>query len=358
MKFIKIVKATGNLLYKGVIMEAKKITVFVSVLLCILLVLCSCSMSENENIEMKLSNPNANAQTVAVYDYICDVYTKQIITAQQESTWVDGPDYEMNYIFDTTGKLPAMRGLDFMNDDFDGVVQRSIEWWNKGGLVTICWHCGADFTGNYDACKADEITDWDAVLTEGTEENKAFIANMDNAGKALQKLQENGVTVLWRPFHEFDGKWFWWGKGGAENFKKLWIMMYNHFTNDLELNNLIWVLGYSHNGRKYHGYPEKWYPGDEYCDIVGADSYEVDENGAEERLHKIVKKITKGNKPLIFHECGKIPSIGQFNETPWCSFMTWHTEWLIDTNTKDELNEIYNSEYTVTLDELPDFTKK
>lgn len=304
---------------------------------------------------MKLSNENADETTKKVYSYICDTYQSGIISAQQESTWMGSADYEMDYIYDATGKLPAMRGLDFMNDDFDSVVERAVDWWNKGGLVTICWHCGPDFTGNYDNCQNDEIENWDLILTDGTAENKAFVENMDHAGQALLKLQDAGVTVLWRPFHEFDGKWFWWGKGEAENFKKLWIIMYDHFTNDLGLNNLIWVLGYSHNGTEYKGKPAEWYPGDEYCDIVGADSYEVAENGAEKRLYKIVHKITKGKKPLIFHECGLIPDEAQLKSTPWCSFMTWHTEYLVDTNSKEHLKEIYNSDYVITLDELPSF---
>ena len=332
-------------------MKRNKIMKFLAVLICISVILGGCSMNKNDEKIMKLSNSNANAQTVAVYDYICDVYENKIITAQQESTWMDSTEYEMDYIYEATGKLPAMRGLDFMNDDFDGVCERALDWWNKGGFVTICWHCGSDFSGEYNDCKNDEITDWDAVLTKGTPENEAFIKNMDNAGRALQKLQGNGVTVLWRPFHEFDGQWFWWGKGDADNFKKLWIMMYNHFTYDLELNNLIWVLGYSHNGKAV----AEWYPGDEYCDIVGADSYDVSENGAEKRLYNKVLKVTEGNKPLIFHECGLIPTVNDLKAVPWCSFMTWHTEWLIDTNSKEHLKEIYNSDYVITLDELPSF---
>lgn len=335
----------------------KKLLVIIAVVLCISVIFGVCLLlpPKTDKSKMKLSNKNANSATVAVFKYICDTYENKIITAQQESTWVDTAEYEMNYISDATGLLPAMRGFDFMNDDFEGVTQRAQDWWNKGGLVTICWHCGPDFSGNYDNCKEDEIQNWDAVLTDGTPENKAFIENMDKAGKALAELQEKGVTVLWRPFHEFDGAWFWWGKGGSENFKKLWIMMYNHFTNDLQLNNLIWVLGYSHNGKDYDGKPQEWYPGDEYCDIVGADSYEVSENGAEERLHKIVKKITKGKKPLIFHECGQIPTVEQLKETAWCSFMAWHSEWLIDNNSKESLKEIYTSDYTVTLEDLPKF---
>lgn len=331
----------------------KKITLLLSVFLCIAL-LTSCA-KEVDTSAMKLSNPNADDTAKKVYSYICETYGNHILSGQQESTWVDGSEYEMDYIYSTTGKLPAMRGFDFMNDDFDGVVSRATDWWKKGGLVTICWHCGADFTKEYNACKEDEITDWDAVLTKGTPENKAFIKNMDNAGKALSELQERGIPVLWRPFHEFDGAWFWWGKGGAENFKKLWIMMYEHFTYDLGLNNLIWVLGYCHNGTDYGEKLEKWYVGDEYCDIVGADSYEVDKNKAEKRLYKLVKKVTKDSKPLIFHECGLIPEPDDLQKVPWCSFMTWHTEYLIDTNSKQHLNEIYNSDYVVTLDELPKF---
>lgn len=313
--------------------------------------LSACALHGKTQAEMQLSNPNATETTKKVYAFLCDTYQNKILSGQQESTWMDSTEYEMDYIYEATGKLPAMRGLDFMNDDFAGVVERAADWWQKGGLVTICWHCGADFTGNYDNCKADEIPNWDLVLTEGTAENKAFMENMDNAGEALLQLQEKGVTVIWRPFHEFDGQWFWWGKGGEENFKKLWILMYDHFTNDLGLNNLIWVLGYSHNGEDM----KKWYPGDAYCDIVGADSYEVAENGAEQRLYKGVNKVTKGQKPLWLHECGQIPTVEQLEKTPWGAFMTWHTEWLMDTNTKESLKTIYNSEYVITLDELPRF---
>lgn len=319
-------------------------------LLCVAL-LTSCSVFETDKSVMHLSNPNANETTKKVYAYICEMYENHIISGQQESTWVDGPDYEMQYLFDATGKLPAMRGLDFMDDDFDGVVERAKDWWAKGGLVTICWHCGSDFTGNYDDSKNGEIINWDAVLTKGTPENEAFIENMDHAGQALLELQEAGVTVLWRPFHEFDGQWFWWGKGGPENFKKLWILMYDHFTNDLGLNNLIWVLGYSHNGEDVGD----WYPGDEYCDISGADSYEVAENGAEKSLYRKTRRVTHKTKPLWLHECGLIPTEEQLEKTPWGSFMTWHTEYLIDTNTKEQLSQLYNSEYVITLDELPSF---
>lgn len=173
----------------------KKVINFISIILCLSLLLCSCSRAkiETDKSAMQLSNANADETTKRIYSYICDIYENGIISAQQESTWMGSSEYEMDYIYNTTGKLPAMRGLDFMNDDFDGVVQRSIDWWNKGGLVTICWHCGSDFADSYDECISDEIENWDFILTDGTPENQAFIESMDKAGNALLELQKTGV---------------------------------------------------------------------------------------------------------------------------------------------------------------------
>lgn len=297
--------------------------------------------------EPALSNPNASSEAQILYEYICETYHKGIISGQQESTWMGSEQYEFDYIYKNTGKYPAIRGLDYMNDDFDGVNRRAEEWSEQGGIVTVCWHCGSDFSHSWDECMKTEISDWDKALTEGTAEYNALIAGMDKGAKALKELDEKNIPVLWRPFHEFDGGWFWWGKGGADNFKKLWRIMYDRYTDYWELDNLIWVLGYSGNGRGY----DKWYPGDGYVDIIGADSYN---DGANAGLYKKVKDIA-GDNPVCFHECGRIPTAEQLREknTDWVWFMTWHTEYITDHNDKETLKEIYNDEYVITLDELP-----
>ncbi len=296
-----------------------------------------------------LSNPDASEEAKALYEYICDLYGEAILSGQQESTWMGSEQYEFDYIYNKTGKYPAIRGLDYMNDDFDGVNRRAEEWFEKGGIVTICWHCGSDFSQSWDACMKTEIKDWDKALTEGTAEYDTLIEGMDKGAEALAELKEQGIPVLWRPFHEFDGAWFWWGKGGAENFVKLWRLMYERYTDDWELDNLIWVLGYSGNGKNY----DKWYPGDEYVDIVGADSYA---DGANAGLYKKVEEIAGKEIPICFHECGRIPSVKQLKDKKagWVWFMTWHTEHITDHNDPKELKEIYNDEYVITLDELPD----
>lgn len=302
----------------------------------------------------QLTNANASENTKAVYEYICSVYKKNILTGQQESIWMSTPDYELDYIFEVTGRLPAIRGMDFHYDDFDGVVERAKDWWERGGIPTICWHCGSDFSGNWWDSLQTEL-DWDNALTPGTPEYDALIAGMDKAAAALQQLQEADVPVLWRPFHEFDGDWFWWGRGGPRNFVKLWRIMYTRYTDDWGLNNLIWVAG--HQARPWTA--ELWYPGDGYVDIAGADSYY---GGTQAWLYKRIQLFIGNRKPICFHENGSIPDMDalQLWGTDWVWFMTWHTDWLMDEqyNTKEHLYKVYNSDYAITLDELPDFTAR
>ena len=307
--------------------------------------------TDTEEIEYKLTNENASENAKALYAYICDVYGEHVLTGQQESTWMDGgnADYEMEYLMDKTGKLPAIRGLDFIDNDFDGCVSRAKEWYNKGGIVTICWHCDQNFSRGYQQCLNGNLSNWDKALTPGTDEYDKLVAGMDKGAQALKQLADEGVPVLWRPFHELDGKWFWWGKGGEENFIKLWRLMYDRYTNYWGLDNLIWVCGFSQNGLNY----ANWYPGDEYVDIAGADSYN---GGSEPGLYNQCKQVVKGTKPLCFHECGINPTVEQFvnQGANWVYFMTWHTSWLTD-NSTTALNTLYNSDYAITLDELPDF---
>ena len=295
-----------------------------------------------------LSNPNATEEAKQLYAYLCGLSGQGVLSGQMESTWMGSPDYEMDYIFEKTGKYPAIRGLDYMHDDFDGVNERAIQWWNEGGIVTIMWHTGSDFNGEWADALADEITDWEATLTPGTSEYVNFVAGMDKAAEALLELQEAGVPVLWRPFHEFDGRWFWWGKGGSDYFIRLWKLMYDRYTNHWGLNNLIWVLPYSGNGKAYGN----WYPGDEYCDILGADSYA---GGVQNKLYKLLTMVCDSGKPYCFHECGTNPTAEELQTTPWIWFMTWHTDHIVSNNDPEALKALYNSDYVLTKDELPAF---
>ena len=309
------------------------------------------SMAIIHTYDGQLSNENAIPEARAVYAYLQQVHGTACLTGQMESTWMSSPDYEMNFIEKHTGKLPAIRGLDFMHNDFQGVVNRAIAWWNRGGIPHICWHTGSDFASGYNESLAHNL-DWENALTPGTAEYAALLSAMDRAVPYLQQLEDAGVPVLWRPFHELDGGWFWWSKGGSEAFVQLWQLMYSRYTDYWGLDNLIWVLGYSGNG----GNMAAWYPGDEYVDLIGADSYSPGANG---HLYAEVASIAPEGMPIVFHECGTIPTAAQMEKAtaPWVMFMVWHTDFVTDgkSNTPASLKKIYEGEFFITLDELPDF---
>lgn len=300
----------------------------------------------------ELSNPNAIENAKTLYNYLKEVYGTCCLTGQMESTWMGSPDYEMDYIKEHTGKLPAIRGLDFMHNDFEGVVKRATQWWEMGGISTICWHTGADFASAYNESKDDNIN-WEEAFVPGSDTYNALLAGMDRAVPYLQQLEDAGVPILWRPFHELDGGWFWWSKGGSENFVKLWQLMYSRYTEYWGLDNLIWVYGYSGNG----GEMDAWYPGDAYVDLLGADSYTPGPNHA---LFEECVSVAPEGMPIVYHECGAIPTEEELvsTKTNWLFFMTWHTDWLTGAesgNTAESLKAIYNSKYFITLDELPAF---
>lgn len=300
----------------------------------------------------ELSNENAIENAKILYAYLQEIYGKYCLTGQMESTWMGSPDYEMNYLTENTGKLPAIRGMDFIHNDFQGVADRAADWWERGGIPTICWHTGADFASGYDECLADDIN-WEEAFVPGSDTYNSLISGMDRAVPYLQQLEDAGVPVLWRPFHELDGGWFWWSKGGSDNFIKLWQLMYSRYTDYWGLDNLIWVYGYSSNG----GVMAEWYPGDAYVDLVGADSYAA---GAEARLYEECVKVAPEGMPIVFHECGRIPTEQEMKDAKaeWLFFMVWTTEHLTETENQplDSLYKIYNSDYFLTLDELPDFS--
>ena len=87
-------------------------------------------------------------------------------------------------------------------------------------------------------------------------------------------------------------------------------------------------------------------------DVVGADSYT---DGPNNDKYKNIVSIVGDRKPICFHECGKIHTVEQLKttNTDWVWFMTWHTEYITDHNDKSDLKKIYNSDYVITLDELP-----
>lgn len=333
----------------------------------------------------KLSNPNASDSAKRLYSYLCDTYGNHIIAGQQEycgehnyNSWNDPDTYikdneaEFEYIFKTTGKQPAIRGIDLLaynttSDWRDHAPERCIEWTNKyKGIATVTWHWnvptekGSSTTAFYvESTGNTPYTTFNITnaLTEGTWENEVLLADIDLIAQELTKLKEADVPILWRPLHEAEGAWFWWGAEGAEPCKKLYRLLYDKLTNEYGLDNLIWVwTGYT--------FPTSadWYPGDDVVDIIGYDKYNAADgmpnlSSISSTFYSLVQS-TDGEKMVAMTENDTIPSLENLvnDKASWLYFCPWYMNYLTSeqNNPVENLIEIYNSEYCITLDELPD----
>lgn len=287
--------------------------------------------------------PNASPEAKALLSFIYDMYGKKTLSGQMWAPW--GID-EIETVHQITGKYPAIRGQDLIHENQNAnEVALAIEWWKKGGIPTIMWHWGAPTKGEgYEQSKMK--IDIDRCFQEGTDEYKAMWSDLERIANYLTVLRDANVPVLWRPMHEFEGGWFWYGKGTGEQFVRLWRTMFNYFAKERDLNNLVWVLCHCGEPRS------DFNPGKEYYDIAGADSYG---KGIQQEMFNTIKSIHGETVPIPYHECGTIPDPEQCfgNGVTWSWWMLWHTGHLGKYNA-DELKRIYNHEQIITLDEMPE----
>jgi mannan endo-1,4-beta-mannosidase len=186
------------------------------------------------------------------------------------------------------------------------------------------------------------------ALTEGTLEHDAFLSDMDVMAGLMKPFREKKIPILWRPFHEADGHWFWWGSRGPETAKGLYRTMFERFTTQYGLDNLIWVW----NSPLAEGYV-----GDDACDVISRDTYLPEHTHTDyaEQYEELIK-ITAAPKITALGETGPVPDVAKLSETriPWTWYMTWSNALCREEVTgREVLNAVYHHPYAVTLDKLP-----
>jgi mannan endo-1,4-beta-mannosidase len=188
------------------------------------------------------------------------------------------------------------------------------------------------------------------LTTDGTPLNEAWKRQVDGVAGYLKQLQDAGIPVLWRPYHEMNGVWFWWcNKPGVEGFVKLWRMMYDRYTNYHGLNNLLWVWNTNAPrdipGDEAFPYAD-YFPGTEYVDVLAADVYKGDYRQSH---HDQVVALGGGNL-IALGEVGTLPTVEQYEAQPqWSWFMPWG--YFIN-NQSEKMNTIYHHPRTLTLDRI------
>lgn len=312
----------------------------------------------------KSVNPNAVEGVKSVLNYLKSIEGKYILSGQHTQTKTQ---QEIGYIRDLTGKEPALVGFELLAyspninygdasqaclkevEENKGTLETALEWAKKGALLTFTWHWFSPIGGRDKSFYA-EHTDYDArkALDVTSLEHKAMMSDMDHMAGLLKPFCNAGIPILWRPFHEADGDWFWWGNKGVETAGELFKLMYHHFTEVHQLNNLIWV---------WNSPDDKGYPGDDVTDIVSADLYPQPFSVTTEADTYKRLMVYGSNKMAALGEIGTLLDTEKCIEDriPWLWFMNWSYPFMSteDHNKKEDIIEQYGKDTCITLDKLP-----
>ena len=318
----------------------------------------------------ELCNPNATKAAKSLYRYLMSIYGSYTLSGQHSTEGMASDEF--NSIERKTGKTPAVIEIDLLKTttpfseeykNFDPYIDRVTTFDKKGGIVVLNWHWYAP--EKYILNSADQPW-WKGFYTEATNidlakimsgEDKEGLALLDEdidiIAEALKTLQKKKIPVLFRPLHEASGGWFWWGASGAEPYKELYIHLYDRLTNYHKLNNIIWV---------WNGDSAEWYPGDEYVDIASTDIY-ADKHEYSSQINKFIAvgEASGGKKPVALAENGVQidPDMMERDNVYWLYFCTWYDNGQenfisgTDYNDPEKVKEMYQSDYCITLSELP-----
>ncbi len=310
-------------------------------------------------------NKNATPEAVKLLEYLDEVAGKAVLLGQHTQTRAPK---ELQYIKEVTGKQPAICGFEMLaysgNIQWDtcdeaclkelyenlGTIENALEWGRRGGIVTITWHWYSP-VGGRDKSFYAEKTDFDGekALTPGTEEHRAMLRDLDLMAVHLKRFMDEKIPVLWRPFHESEGTWFWWGMQGPDLAKQLYQFMYRYFTEKKGLNHLVWV---------WNSPLPEGYPGDDMVDIISRDIYSpAHVHDAQKQGYEELISITPTCKICALAEVGTQPDVDTIikEEIPWCWYMTWSNEFgsSEEFTDKKQLYANYHSPYSISYEDLP-----
>ena len=218
---------------------------------------------------------------------------------------------------DVCGMHPAVLGLDLGGielgsehnldgNSFDFMRRAALGHYAQGGILTFSWHPRNPLTGgdSWDVSSDKAV----ASVLEGGEKHEFFMGWLSLCADYLETFRDadgNLVPMIFRPWHEHTGSWFWWGQNlcTADQYRALWKMTYDYMTSDRGLDNLVWA--YSPGaGVDAEGYMER-YPGDDMVDLLGLDCYQYGEAPQSSETYSAQLKETLAFMTELGKEHGK-----------------------------------------------------
>ena len=309
----------------------------------------------------------ASSSAKELKKFLADNYGKYIITGQYVS---DNTDKEIDLIYKTTGKFPVIRFSDMDISEGTADTDAVKAWHERGGICCVSWYWKAPSkksgvrTEDTDFSLAEAVTEED-IATLPQDKIKSMVKKKkisDQCGDLIsdidamaEKLKALGDTpVMFRPLPEGCGDWYWWGADGADSYKWLWELIYKRMTEYHKLDNILWVW----NGQSSDSLVENF-------DIAASDLFVSGGKDYGDRFSEAYAALQSyaGKGRIIgITECGSVPDTDTAfrDKAVWSFFGLMGGEYVSDSKggyseqytSKDALIKAYNSEGTLTLDEI------
>jgi mannan endo-1,4-beta-mannosidase len=287
--------------------------------------------------------PNASKEAKALLAYIQNLSGKHTLSGQHNFP-ISG-DRNTQFAAEYIGKTPVVWSQDFgfsKEGDKDSylarpsIIKEAIRQHTLGSIVTLCWHAVPPTADEpitfqplpgYDSTKLASVQgklldqQFKDLLTPGTPLHKRWVKQVDEIAMYLKQLQDAKVPVLWRPYHEMNGDWFWWGgrNTGKYTTAALYRQIFDRMVKHHKLNNLIWVWSVDRPSRADREFVD-YYPGTEYLDIVSLDVYGNDFN---QRYYDGLMTLSEG-RPICLGEVGNPPALEILEKQPnWTYWVVW-----------------------------------
>ncbi|HTF85420.1 MAG TPA: glycosyl hydrolase [Cellvibrio sp.] len=262
-----------------------------------LFILISCADSDPEHAANAVSLVDAKAtpQTRALYQNLHRLSPEHVLFGHQDALaygvlW-EG-DEDRSDARDVTGSHPALYGWEIGNlelgapENLDKVnFERMRRWiqaaYQRGGVTTISWHMNSPATGGNAWDTRPTVAE---IIPGGSkhEQLKAYLDAFVVFNEQLALTDEQGekhyIPLIFRPWHEHNGDWFWWGKGHASeaDYIALWRFTVEYLRDDNKVHNLIYAFSPDRSRTDINHFKRDYlygYPGDDYVDIIGLDNY-------------------------------------------------------------------------------------
>jgi mannan endo-1,4-beta-mannosidase len=297
---------------------------------------CGCSSQQKP---MPIDK-NATTETVALFHNLMKLSENHTLFGHQHATeygrgWYG--DEDRSDVKSVVGSHPAVIGVDVMG--FSGrspeAIERAkndlrknvVDTYNRGGVTTVAWHFSNPVSdGGFYWRDSISLPAVKYIIPGGEAHNKykEILSGIGEWANTLIGADGNLVPLIFRPFHEFDGDWFWWGKSHCtrEEFISLWKFTVSYLRDSLNVHNFLYAFTPDNRFNSEEEFLER-YPGDEWVDMVGMDNYadlgrdRYDIETAARKLKIVSDYAIKAGKLAAFTETGleSIPNTTWWTET-------------------------------------------